>query len=130
MSSICAREQMEQFAPFWASVAQVASTLVAEPTREYVQRLVRDIFSQYRYHPDSFMDMYVVRADPDEQLRESETFDALRDKIRQLAGELYDAATGLRACSRSVAAAAERTASPRLPTRSPEPWFAASVRDR
>lgn len=96
MSGVCGREQMERFAPFWASVARVASTLMEEPTREYVQRLVRDIFSQYRYHPDSFMDMYVVRADPDEQLRECEAFDALRDKIRQLAGELYDAATELR----------------------------------
>lgn len=95
MSTICAREQMEQFAPFWASVAQVASTLAEEPTREYVQRLVRDIFSMCRYHPGSFMEMYVVRADPDEQLRESETFDALRDKIRRMAGELDDAATEL-----------------------------------
>jgi hypothetical protein len=47
------------------------------------------------YHPDSLMDMYVVRADRDEQLRESEAFDALRDKIRLLAGEVDDAATGL-----------------------------------
>jgi hypothetical protein len=96
MCDICARENMAQFAPFWASVARVASTLAEEPTRQHVQRLVRDVLSAYRYVPGGFVDMYIVRAEPESQLQENETFDELREKIRRLAIDLDDVATDAR----------------------------------
>ena len=79
MSQICARERMQQFAPFWASVADVAGSLAGAPTRDGVHRLVQDVLSEYRYVQGGFVDMYIVRADADEQVRENDAFDVLSD---------------------------------------------------
>jgi hypothetical protein len=81
-----------EFAPFWRSVAASASSLAAAPARDAVLTLVRDVLTAFRYVPGGFMDMYVIRQDPQELTRENDIFDALRSRVRETAQALDDAA--------------------------------------
>jgi hypothetical protein len=82
---------MEEFVPFWRSVAASSGSLAAVPDRDEVLALVRDILGVLRYVPGGFMDMYVIRQDPQELTRENDIFDALRTRVRKNAQLLDDA---------------------------------------
>jgi hypothetical protein len=92
LSAICERERMEEYAPFWRSVAASAGSLQAAPTRDDVLALVRDVLGVLRYVPGGFMDMYVIRQDARELARANDAFDDFRTRVRKTAQLLDDAA--------------------------------------
>jgi hypothetical protein len=82
LAEICQREHMEQFAPFWRSVVASAQTIQAGPmNRTDIDALAQDVVSAFSHRPGGFMDMYVIRASPEQQALENDRFDRVRKRV-------------------------------------------------
>ena len=74
--------------PAWHSVARNAAALEEKNTREEISDLLHGAASTFAYHPGSFIEVHVVRADPNEQLRANERLDQLKDRVSTCLAEL------------------------------------------
>ncbi|HPH65163.1 MAG TPA: hypothetical protein PLF40_05435 [Kofleriaceae bacterium] len=92
LAALCKRESnMNQFARFWEQVSHVAGNLFTEGAqREELIDLGNKIGAVYNYHPGEFLDMYIIRPNPDEQRAANDAFDKLRDRMLFLAGAIID----------------------------------------
>ncbi len=92
LAALCAREiNMNQFSGFWKQVSAVATNLFTEGARrDELVDLGNKIGAAFNYHPGEFLDMYVIRRNPDEQRAANDDFDKLKERMLSLAGEVID----------------------------------------
>lgn len=92
LAALCEREtNMNRFARFWKQVSEVATNLFTEGAkRDELIDLGNKIGAVYNYHPGEFLDMYVIRRNPDEQRAANADFDKLKERMLLLAGDLID----------------------------------------
>lgn len=89
LAEICAREDMDQFAPFFWAASESATRLAIDPLdRVEVNALVRDVISIFSYQPGGFMDQYVVRQDPAKQLEENLAFEKAQRRVLDAAADV------------------------------------------
>jgi hypothetical protein len=93
LADVCEREDLPGFAPFWRSVSSEASAVLSSGRFEKapLDHLIRDVVSAFSYQPGGFMEMYIVRSDPDEQERANAAFERIRDAVRAAAGDVKEA---------------------------------------
>jgi|GEM_PF-6481586 len=89
LAAICAREDMDQFAPFFRAASESATRLAIDPLdRVEVNALVRDVSSIFSYQSGGFMDHYVVRQDPAKQLEENLAFEKAQRRVLDAAANV------------------------------------------
>lgn len=89
LAQVCDRD-IDEFAGNWHRIASNASALetMENVDPDDVKDLLGSIRWLFGYHPGSFMEQYIARADLDEQSRENERFDALKKRVGQAAAEV------------------------------------------
>jgi hypothetical protein len=94
LAAVCDRD-VPDFASTWHAIATNAQVLACEPallaSRDDIAALLASIVSLFGYHPGSFTEAYVVRANFDEQVAENSNFDALKERVSAAAGALKQA---------------------------------------
>ncbi len=91
LAEICDRD-IKEFALSWHRIADNASVLeTADPLdQEDVKSLLDAIRMSFRHYPGEFMEAYIVRSDPDEDLRENDRLDALKVRVSRAAAEVQE----------------------------------------
>lgn len=91
IAEICDHD-IDEFAGVWHGVSSNTQILekTDSPDPEDVKELLASIRWLFAYHPGSFMEAYVARADLDEQSRENERLDALKKQVGHAAAELRE----------------------------------------
>ncbi len=87
LAELCDREAKE-YGLVWHSVARSAVELADMPTKDAVRELVSDVAWLLGHRPNSFSEVYVVRADLEQQQIENVKFDALKDAVGEWTGVL------------------------------------------
>lgn len=89
LSDICDRD-IKTFSGAWNRIASNSRVLEASDSvdPEDARSLLGSIRGMFSYHPGSFMEAYIARADLDEEARENERFDALKKRVGHAAAEV------------------------------------------
>lgn len=89
LAKICDRD-IKTFAASWHRIANNARVLEASESvdPEDVKSLLGAIKGLFGHYPNSFMDAFIVRTDPNEDLRENEHFDSLKKRVGSAAAEI------------------------------------------
>lgn len=89
LSDVCDRE-VKTFSGSWNRIANNSHVLESSESvdPDDIRSLLGSIRAMFSYHPGSFMEAYIARADFEEQSRENEHFDALKNRVGSAAAEV------------------------------------------
>lgn len=89
LAQLCDRD-IDEFSQDWHRIASNARALetMDHIDPEDVKSVLSSIRWLFGYHPGSFMEQYVARADLEEQSRENERLDALKRRVGSAAAEV------------------------------------------
>lgn len=89
LAEVCDRD-IKEFALSWHRIASNARVLESADSVDLddARSLLDAIRMSFRHSPGEFMEAYIVRSDPDEDLRENDRLDALKKQVGRAAAEV------------------------------------------
>ena len=94
LAQFCEVEVIE-FSAVWLGISANATALQYDLNSQDLASLIRSGARMFSYHPDSFMEAYVKRANIEEMMLANVEFDKLKERVAGAFGELRKVAESL-----------------------------------
>ena len=94
IAQVCEAE-VPEFSAVWLGISANAVALQHDLNDQDLASLIRSGAKMFSYHPDSFMEAYVKRANIDEMMLANVEFDKLKERVAGAFGELRSVAESL-----------------------------------